>query len=261
MNFGLSSDERSLSYRASPCLKKVLSRHEPQFPTVHSALQSASQRCCGGQLVLWTCSANLMCCSSPSQSFHYRLIIAEFLFQALGFSGDHMGPALPPWCLIVNPWTGRSLFNMHGPRDALLSKRAGLIFLCSGLCPGGPVCLFRESLVASWTCPLGSTVLQVGALGQHAFTLRKQVALPHLIPAIKHSFRFYLCMGLSAQGTANRREAQGGKINIDSCLPNRQQSSIHRSDYEGNWARSCFDHCWVLVSYPLAHSWVEAMDY
>lgn len=81
--------------------------------------------------------------------------------------------------------------------------------------------MFRES-GCILDLPFGSTVLQVGALGQHAFTLRKQVALPHLIRAIKHSFRFYLCMGLSAPGTANRREAQGGKINIDSCLPNRQ---------------------------------------
>lgn len=71
MEVGLSSDECSLSYKASPCLKKILSRHEPQFPIVHSALQSAAQRCCGGQPVLWTCSANLMYCG-PSQSFHYH---------------------------------------------------------------------------------------------------------------------------------------------------------------------------------------------
>lgn len=84
-------------------------------------------------------------------------------------------------------------------------------------------CLFVQGITGCiLDLPFGSTVLQVGALGQHAFTLRKQVALPHLIRAIKHSFRFYLCMGLSAPGTANRREAQGGKINIDSCLPNRQ---------------------------------------
>lgn len=165
-----------------------------------------------------------------------------------------MGPALPRWCLIVNPWTGRSLFNVHGPREAPCSKRAGLIFLCSGLCPGGPVCLLRASLVSFWTCPLGSTMLQEGTLSLCAFTVGKWIALPPLMHAIKHSFRSYLCSGLSAQGTANRRETRGRKINIDSCLPSRQQSSTHRSNYEGHCARSCLGHCLFLGVCLLVHS-------
>lgn len=155
----------------SPTLsqKASLKASEPHLPTISRVFLSASQghsQYCGRAQQIQPTVAHL-------RVFITALIIAMLLFQALGFEGDHMGPALPQWCFIVNPWTGRSLFSVSGSREALLSKRAGLIFLCSGLCPGGPVCLFRESWGPSLTCPLGSAMLQVGALGLRVVTVGK----------------------------------------------------------------------------------------
>lgn len=174
-----------------------------------------------------------------------------------------MGPALPRWCLIVNPWTGRSLFNVNGPREALLSERAGLIFLCSGLCPGGPVCLFRESLVPSWTCPLGSTMLQVGAIGLRVFTVGKQVALPCSIHAIKHSFRLLFVRRSECTGDGKQK---GNPRLKDKhwLLPSKQTAAppLPRCNYEGSWTGNCFDHCLFSVMCPLTTSpRMEVVDY